>query len=1475
MNSRLSTGQWIGRWRLESPLGRGAFGNTWRAVASDGRVAALKVLREPPGDELRALARVCHPAVVSVLEGGGHPLPFVVMELARGRPLSQLLRGRPAPIERTLAVGAALADALAAVHHAGLTHGDVKPENVIIGAGPAGAVTLVDFGLAGASQGGSLAYAAPERTAGGPTSATADVYALGLLLWEMLHGGLPWPELEQSEALLRRRSEVPQPAEGPPWLRDLLLRMLAVDPRQRPSAAQVADVFAANGVALPMPDAALLRRRSRSVHVARPAVQSAMFRWLKSGGTLGIIGPPGSGRTHALDALATELQARGAAWVRLNPAEHPWVPIEQALADPALIRAPAALPETPDPADRAEAAAEALEERAVTGLWVLVDDVEALDDGTARTLSALARRGRASLCVAGTASPLWAGRPVPLEPLTADELRAMVSGVLGASGPLDALISRLGAASGGLPGMAIELLLAAVREGAVVRRNYVWVVDEARLDRILATSLEVASLDGPLPEDAARLGAALAVLGAPAPLALAASVAGMDEPSAGAALEILVEKGLARAGSGLARVASRAAANALTQSVSDLPRYHARAIEQLGGEPRANATRLGWHVIGAGNGRLAATLGPAAIRAALQKDPGEAARLADALWELAAGNALAGPRIEALVAAGRAEEARAFGERYLDEQPLVPEIVPVLIALGRVHTGFTRDDEAAMGCVVRARTALKGEPPPWELLDLEAVAHFQAGRVDDAVRVARAVAEQPPPAEPDRLDRWLTLRGILAQALERGGDLRAAINVLDTVPEELGRGRPARALLEAMHGRLLGLAGKIREAGRLMASAAAEGSGLSALDRARNLNNAAVCSLQAGDLAGAISRWEQALLLFERLDIPLEQVRVQVNLAVGYREAGRWDRARQSSEWAAERAASLGLPDLEALALGNLGDLALARRGLDEASRLYDRVDALVEAHGLQPLKVEQTRRRAELAVTREEPVALALASAAERAAERAQEVGEQARAAALVAVCLARARRAEAVDSALSRAMEPLKKAGAARELAEVRIWAAEAYLLLGRTEEALTEADRVAVYAEEGGHALLRSRAESVVARAKGSGRGEATDARLNRMLALAVDVSRERDLPALLDRIADSARELLGADRAFVILDRTGSGSSSEVDLIVAAQRSREDVPPGPLSMSVVSHAIQSRREVIAGDVVERADLRSAQSVRAMHLRSVMCVPMVDGDQILGAIYVDSLTASEQELSEAARFLRGLAAFAAVAVTNARRLSDANQRAERAAEVAHDLSKPVAIAIAITADLLARPSIAPELRQGLDDVLVYLERGLSLARSLLSERPRPQRPLDLARVAARHVDELSREARRRDIQLRLDAPEPAWIKGEVDDLGRALTNIVSNALKYSPAGSEVLVRVSNQPGWVLCTVRDHGPGIPAESLPLIFERGVQGSNALDGHGLGLAIARRVVAADHGGQIWAENAPDGGAVFNVRLPALNTARG
>jgi two-component system sensor histidine kinase MprB len=117
---------------------------------------------------------------------------------------------------------------------------------------------------------------------------------------------------------------------------------------------------------------------------------------------------------------------------------------------------------------------------------------------------------------------------------------------------------------------------------------------------------------------------------------------------------------------------------------------------------------------------------------------------------------------------------------------------------------------------------------------------------------------------------------------------------------------------------------------------------------------------------------------------------------------------------------------------------------------------------------------------------------------------------------------------------------------------------------------------------------------------------------------------------------------------------------------------------------------------------------------------------------------------------------------------------------------------------------------------------------------------------------------------VRLELDA-EPTTVVGDAERLGRAVANVLANALKWSPAGGTVDVSVAR--GTVV--VRDHGPGIDEADLPLVFERFYRSPAARGtaGSGLGLAIVRHVVEA-HGGAVEAANAPDGGAVFTLRFP-------
>jgi two-component system sensor histidine kinase MprB len=135
-------------------------------------------------------------------------------------------------------------------------------------------------------------------------------------------------------------------------------------------------------------------------------------------------------------------------------------------------------------------------------------------------------------------------------------------------------------------------------------------------------------------------------------------------------------------------------------------------------------------------------------------------------------------------------------------------------------------------------------------------------------------------------------------------------------------------------------------------------------------------------------------------------------------------------------------------------------------------------------------------------------------------------------------------------------------------------------------------------------------------------------------------------------------------------------------------------------------------------------------------------------------------------------------------------------------------------------------------------------------------------LDEIVSIEVDRLRRHPSGVDLELKA---EPCTVRGDAERLSRAVTNVLGNALKWSPEGRTVEVSVAQ--GSVV--VRDHGPGIDEADLPLVFERFYRSPAARGtaGSGLGLAIVRHVVEA-HGGSVEATNAPDGGAVFTLRFP-------
>jgi signal transduction histidine kinase len=133
--------------------------------------------------------------------------------------------------------------------------------------------------------------------------------------------------------------------------------------------------------------------------------------------------------------------------------------------------------------------------------------------------------------------------------------------------------------------------------------------------------------------------------------------------------------------------------------------------------------------------------------------------------------------------------------------------------------------------------------------------------------------------------------------------------------------------------------------------------------------------------------------------------------------------------------------------------------------------------------------------------------------------------------------------------------------------------------------------------------------------------------------------------------------------------------------------------------------------------------------------------------------------------------------------------------------------------------------------------------------------------------HAAELDAQAKH--IELACESLAQVTVRGSAMLIDRALDNLISNAIKFAPGQSRVVARLSVEDGAAVLSIRDHGPGVPEDELNLMFRPFYRGSNAsrAEGHGLGLAIVRRVVQA-HGGDIQARNADGGGLDVVMRLP-------
>ncbi|MGV8042333.1 MAG: serine/threonine-protein kinase [Thermoanaerobaculaceae bacterium] len=266
---QVGPGSRLGGYTIVAQIGSGGMGEVYRARDERlGRDVAVKVIHTRVASdseslalferEARTLAALSHPNIMSIFDFGtsdGHT--YAVMELLEGSNLRQRLAGKPLPWRTAVAVAMAVCKGLAAAHAKGVVHRDLKPENVFVQLD--GQVKILDFGLAHleaetrdvetgtpllgrAGFVGSKLYMAPEQICRHAVDARTDIFALGMLLYEMLAGSHPFPYLSVSETMAAILREDPRPVGSfgktlPAPLAQLVHACLAKDPASRPPTA--------------------------------------------------------------------------------------------------------------------------------------------------------------------------------------------------------------------------------------------------------------------------------------------------------------------------------------------------------------------------------------------------------------------------------------------------------------------------------------------------------------------------------------------------------------------------------------------------------------------------------------------------------------------------------------------------------------------------------------------------------------------------------------------------------------------------------------------------------------------------------------------------------------------------------------------------------------------------------------------------------------------------------------------------------------------------------------------------------------------------------------------------------------------------------------------------------------------------------------------------------------------------------------
>ena len=411
-------------------------------------------------------------------------------------------------------------------------------------------------------------------------------------------------------------------------------------------------------------------------------------------------------------------------------------------------------------------------------------------------------------------------------------------------------------------------------------------------------------------------------------------------------------------------------------------------------------------------------------------------------------------------------------------------------------------------------------------------------------------------------------------------------------------------------------------------------------------------------------------------------------------------------------------------------------------------------------------------------------------------------------------------------------------------------------------------------------------------------------NRQLRALLDViqagTSTLDLGKVGQRLVDGAVRAAGVEAGGIWLVR-----DSELDCLAELGYPADRVDER-LSLETTAEDLFCRvvyeREVAYGDP---ADLYGDCHPYGRELKAAIVLPLVHRDEVVGVLQLGTTRPREFATGDLA-FLRALASAAAASVQNARLFEETdrqrqrlqaldNEKDEFISVISHELKNPLA-SIKGYAGLLARRArkdagLAPAVKavdviqQQVSRMTMLLDQLRDVSHIGINRFAIEPQTIDLVRLVEHIAADV--QTTTSDHTIRLDILDaPLWARADEFRIEQVLSNLVGNAIKYSPDGGSVELAVGESAhvaahsgpalpsGWAVITVQDHGIGIPKAEQAHLFERFFRAANAkgrVSGMGLGLYIAREIVQR-HGGMMWVESEEDQGSLFGIALPLAAT---